>query len=613
MEARSPNFVYRILAFHALLLAIVLILVAVASGALYHWTRADALRQAQVRQELLAHQTSVGIETFYRFLISDLGWIQRRQEPPNSSPATRAANPSLSRRMGAFRDRSDARLIGEELGGRVSALFVFNKLSGAVLPILPQQSKLTDADLSGDISDWLRGVTETTVSRLMEFNGRGASLVAAPFGTTDPLLLVAVVPGQEIESTFLRLLTDQNSAGVSLVDSSLRVVTSTNRNLSGVNLSQFDNPDLLDMIHAFQTRPRMATRLFTTPLRIGGLDLGPRMVTLAPVSMGQEHWMLFMAQPLGNIDASIDPLLRRAIYWAAFVAASITAVLVSTAFQMIRWRTRLDRERHQVLEREMQQARRIQQQWLPDIASAPAGMDVAAINQPANHISGDFYNWFELPDGRHAVVIGDVTGHGMAAAFLMATTQLLVRHALTSAPDTGTAMEEVNRLLSSQVFRGQFVTMLLLTIDLGRRQIEVTSAGHPAALIITNGQCRPLEVDAQLVLGIEQVHYPTQRFALPESSSLLLHTDGVIDAEGPGDQRFGLKRLAAALAAPALSAREMIDAVTTSVKVFRDSIELEDDLTMVAIQWPNVSAAPIKPAATLSQMRRPDPSLQAGS
>src|SRR5439155_8415781 len=117
--------------------------------------------------------------------------------------------------------------------------------------------------------------------------------------------------------------------------------------------------------------------------------------------------------------------------------------------------------------------------------------------------SGDFYNWFALPammmktsvsgavggehaeteggggSGRVAVVIGDVTGHGMAAALLMATTQLLVRMALSRYQDAGRCLQEVNKQLCMQAgstFKGQFVTMLVMVLDTRHGTMQVASA-----------------------------------------------------------------------------------------------------------------------------------------
>src|SRR5207302_9547645 len=129
--------------------------------------------------------------------------------------------------------------------------------------------------------------------------------------------------------------------------------------------------------------------------------------------------------------------------------------------------------------------------------------------------SRGLYNSCELPDRRIAITIGDVTGHGMSAAFLMATTQLLVRTNLPRLGDPGYCLEEVNRQLCTQVFNGQFVTMQILLIDLENRQIDIASAGHPPPLWRDNGSIRPLPVEPQLVLGVDETtEYPTQRFPL---------------------------------------------------------------------------------------------------
>ena len=104
-----------------------------------------------------------------------------------------------------------------------------------------------------------------------------------------------------------------------------------------------------------------------------------------------------------------------------------------------------------MLQREVSQAREIQLAWLPGAGSKVRAFDIAAANTPASQISGDFYNWFELPDGRVVVNIGDVTGHGIAAAFLMATTQLLVRTTMLRVGDPGRCLEEVNCQLCTWV------------------------------------------------------------------------------------------------------------------------------------------------------------------
>jgi sigma-B regulation protein RsbU (phosphoserine phosphatase) len=136
-----------------------------------------------------------------------------------------------------------------------------------------------------------------------------------------------------------------------------------------------------------------------------------------------------------------------------------------------------------MLNRELAQAREIQLAWLPDNDDDPPNIDLFAVNAPASHISGDFYNWFQLPDGRTVVVIGDVTGHGMAAAFLMATTQLLVRTTMPRVLDPARCLEEINRQLCVQVFNGQFFTMLIAVLDVRNGTVDVATAWHPRPLV----------------------------------------------------------------------------------------------------------------------------------
>jgi serine phosphatase RsbU (regulator of sigma subunit) len=222
---------------------------------------------------------------------------------------------------------------------------------------------------------------------------------------------------------------------------------------------------------------------------------------------------------------------------------------------------------------------------LPEKHCKLRAIDVAATNEPASHISGDFYNWFELPDGRAVVTIGDVTGHGIAAAFLMSTTQLMVRTIMMRVADPGRCMEEVNHHLCVQVFNGQFVTMLIMVIDLERNEVLTASAGHAGPLVGDGEAFEPLPVQAQLVLGVEEsMTYPTERFPLSSSSSLLLYTDGVIDVQNPTGERFSEQRLQRSLYGRFDNAEDLLDAAADAVNDFRAGAELSDDLTFVALQ-----------------------------
>jgi sigma-B regulation protein RsbU (phosphoserine phosphatase) len=214
------------------------------------------------------------------------------------------------------------------------------------------------------------------------------------------------------------------------------------------------------------------------------------------------------------------------------------------------------------------------------------------MNRPASHVSGDFYNWFELSDGRAVLIVGDVTGHGLPAAFLMATTQLLVRMTMERLGDAGAAMRQVNRQLCHHVFSGQFVTMIIVVIDTTKGSLEIATAGHPPPLIGNGENFTALSVEPQLVLAVDDdVAYITQRFELKDGASLLLYTDGITDVQSPSGERLQIEGLANSLYGRFTSAKTLLDAATDAVETFRVGREPADDLTMVAVQFQPAPAA----------------------
>jgi sigma-B regulation protein RsbU (phosphoserine phosphatase) len=135
------------------------------------------------------------------------------------------------------------------------------------------------------------------------------------------------------------------------------------------------------------------------------------------------------------------------------------------------------------------------------------------------------------------------------------------------------------------MFNGQFVTMQILVLDCVAGKVEVATAGHPAPLLSTGAAFAPMALEPQLVLGVEKdTPYRSQTFPLQSNWSILLYTDGVIEAERDSGERMGFDRLQSALQRPFPTAQELIDAALKTVDHFRDGFALRDDLTMVAVQ-----------------------------
>ncbi len=578
MEQAAKRFATRTLISHVLLLVIVIATVFVAAKSVYESTREQALSQAIGRQEVLARQTARGIESFYDAILSDLDLIRRAEEHAGADAPSITAS------------------LWEKLQGRVTHLFAYDRATHEVTHRFGDEDEIKAERLIDASRAWLEQVKGQDVSGFLPFRD-GMNLVTVPVVGPHGRLLVAVVPIRVIQGQFLTDVNNQDAVGAMLLDEGAKVMANPDGSMVGKSLMEdATDPRVRAIARQYIGQGNSGTEIFEDGVTIGETVLKGALTTIRPVSLPEKKWWLVISSGLAEVDAVVDTMFRRAVGWGIFVVVSMTAILVSTSTQLIRGRARLERVKHELLTKELSQARAIQLAWLPKQHDAPRGLDLAAVNQPASHISGDFYNWFPLPDGRTVVTIGDVTGHGIAAAFLMSTTQLMVRTIMTRVGDPGKCLEEVNHHLCVQVFNGQFVTMLIMVLDLERNEVLVASAGHAGPLAGEGEGFEPMPVQAQLVLAVEETTtYSTQRFAISPRSSLLLYTDGVIDAQNRAGDRYSEERLQRSLYGRFDNAQVLLDAAVDAINDFRGGREPDDDLTFVAIQLQG-EPAPIKAA-----------------
>lgn len=575
MERAARRFASWVLGLHLLgLLALVLIVIYV-SFELYSNTRRQAMEQMRIRQELLAGQAARGIEEFYRSVLEDME-LQRRAP------------------VGTVSEEVMRALIWEQLRGRASQLIEVDAATVTPIARFSDETEFAMDELLKSAAEWLRTVKAPAVSHAIPVKGKSSVLIAMPTsGPSANRLLMAVVPLRAVESRFLNTLNEPQSMSATLVDDRVRVLSADAPGLVGTDMtSAASDPRIREVANEFMQQGQRGTREFLEPMTVAGVKLEPALATMQPVVMPDgKRWWLAVSSGLAAVDNAVRQFLRRTVAIAGLIVLGGTAVLVSTSTQIIRERLRLERVQREALTRELDQAREIQLMWLPERQETEVALDVSAVNRPASHISGDFYNWFELPDGRTCVVIGDVTGHGLPAAFLMATTQLLVRTSIIRLQDPGRSMREVNRQLCQHVFSGQFVTLLILVIDPARGSIELATAGHPAPIAGTDGEYAPLKVDPELVLAIDRdVSYTTQRFELPLDASVLLYTDGVTDVENVAGDRLDPSGLQTSLFGRFSSAKTIVESVLDRVDEFRGTVEPKDDLTLVAIRFAKTPA-----------------------
>ncbi|HEY7088481.1 MAG TPA: PP2C family protein-serine/threonine phosphatase [Tepidisphaeraceae bacterium] len=589
MEESARRFARWVLLIHLLLLAGVVALVYLAAKEVYFAARQQAIEQAARRQALLTEQTSRGIESFYSSIVDNFELMGRTDqgEEPATAPAEQAAI------VARIRPREARALIApvlwQQLRNRASHFIIVDRSMMQPALILPEGTMEPGRKMVEQTAAWLAGVNGPAVSKLVNvFGDQPSTLVCVPVGPNNRTLLVAVVPLKKIEEQFLQAVNANKLMSAMLLDENLRVMAGFNPSLIGLSVADdASDPNIRRLAERYLKLGAAGTEVIESGFNLGDHRFEGGIVSIQPVEISGKRWWLTIGSSFSEVDSVVKPTFRSALTWALFVVGSITAILVSTAFQMIRSRARLERTRREMLERELSQARQIQLAWLPEADGDLQRVTLSAVNKPASHISGDFYNWFDLPDGRVCVVIGDVTGHGMSAAFLMATTQLLTRAIMPRVTDPGRCLEEVNRQLCQQMFNGQFVTMLIVVVDPANSRMDVAAAGHPPPLIGNGESFKALEVDTHLVLGVEpDVKYRSQSVDLPQHAWVVLYTDGVVETYSPDGRQFGVKGLVATLQAKSndADAQSISRRVVEAVDAFRAGGEVKDDLTLVTIQ-----------------------------
>lgn len=238
------------------------------------------------------------------------------------------------------------------------------------------------------------------------------------------------------------------------------------------------------------------------------------------------------------------------------------------------------------IEMQLQWAREIQSRLFPAKALATDRLTIAALNDPGQKVSGDYYDYFVRPDGLVAIIIADVAGKGAPAALLMANLQAAVQVMLMEERDLVKAMDRLNKLVCRNVADSKFITGIFGLLDVEARRYSFVNAGHLGIYLINSaGAVTLVPPVGSLPLGVEENEtYKVETVELGKDAvTMFLYTDGAPDAENPTGEHYGEERLKESLAGngnepPA----ELIARVRRLIKQFVRSYPQTDDITLVA-------------------------------
>ncbi len=237
---------------------------------------------------------------------------------------------------------------------------------------------------------------------------------------------------------------------------------------------------------------------------------------------------------------------------------------------------------------EMEIAKQIQLSLLPESPPELPGIQTAFLSVAADHVGGDYYDFF-VRDGRIVdAVIADVSGHNVGAALIMVETRSVLRAQVNVSSSPGRILASLNNLLFSDLTRAElFITMFYIKYDTLTQWLSYSSAGHNQPLLYrsSDGTCQYLDAEG-LIIGVkEDVFFEEKSILLDPGDILLLYTDGLTETANEEGEMYGLERLSSLLGEiHGEPLQNMIDLIYRDMIGFAGNFNLADDVSIVAIR-----------------------------
>jgi serine phosphatase RsbU (regulator of sigma subunit)/predicted ester cyclase len=254
------------------------------------------------------------------------------------------------------------------------------------------------------------------------------------------------------------------------------------------------------------------------------------------------------------------------------------------------WKRRMEQQRieRERFEQELLVARRIQHALLPKAVPELEGWEILPHYQPAREVGGDFYDFPPVADGRVGLVIGDVSGKGIPAAVLMASTQSVLR-AISQRGDSlpDQVLTEANEVLCTYIPPNMFVTCFYAILDPESGHLSYANAGHTLPFCKRHNEDQADELRARgMLLGlIPGMSYEQQETSLVPRDAVLFCTDGLVEAHDPRGEMFGTPRLRSLLSERPEAGRGLSATLMKELERFTgEGREQEDDITLLTLE-----------------------------
>lgn len=265
----------------------------------------------------------------------------------------------------------------------------------------------------------------------------------------------------------------------------------------------------------------------------------------------------------------------------------LKSIAAQAAAAIVHARLNQEAIRSATIQRELELAGEVQRRMIPAAPPAAEGFEIEAVYVPSYQLSGDFYDFIDLPPDNLGLAICDVSGKGVRASLLMAAVRASLRAHAVNIYDMMDVLRKVNRDLCGSTLVSDFASLFYAVLDVRTRRLTYANAGHPPPILVRRGQLCHLHTGGG-VLGVDSSQtYRHEWFTLESGDYLLAYTDGLTEAMNFNDEIFGRERVEAAFleaVSDRRSAQGLSKHVLWCMRRFAGLQTRFDDLTMLAIK-----------------------------
>ncbi len=296
---------------------------------------------------------------------------------------------------------------------------------------------------------------------------------------------------------------------------------------------------------------------------------------IVPIQLqGQTKGLIFLGKRINNLDYSGSDI--------EFIYSVGNLAIISLENKRL-FKEELEKQK---MEEELELAKEIQKNLLPQSLPALHNFEISASNISSKQVGGDYYDVIKYDDKNHVVAIADVSGKGVPAALLMANIQAFLKTICRLAMKIEDATALMNDLLAENITDGRFITFFWTMLNDDDCSIQYVNAGHNPPLLIRKGEITKLQKGG-MILGVMKstVPYLTEKIKLQSGDVLVMFTDGVTEAMDKSRIEFSDERLEQlAVQLYKKSAEEILSSIQTEVQNFSKGAVQSDDITLMVIK-----------------------------